>query len=70
MPIFDGSCRLLDCDEGHNHLELIIIIIILVITFLQGIYNYIPETNHVSKVYSVAVVLYLQFVLHVRGLII
>ena len=32
---------------------------------MQGIYNYIPETNHVCKVYSVAIVLYLQFVLHV-----
>ena len=28
------------------------------------IYNYIPETNHVSRC-NVAVVLYLQFVLHV-----
>jgi len=27
--------------------------------------NYIIETNHVSRVYSVAAVLYLQFVLHV-----
>ena len=33
------------------------------ITFVQGIYNNIPETNQVSSVYS-AVVLYLQFVLH------
>jgi len=33
--------------------------------FLQGIYNNIPETNHVSRVYSVAAVLYLQFVQHV-----
>jgi len=32
---------------------------------MQGIYNYIPHTNHVSRVYSVAAVLYLQFVLHV-----
>ena len=32
---------------------------------MQGICNYIPETNHVSIVYSVAAVLYLQFVLHV-----
>ena len=32
---------------------------------MKGIYNYIPEKNHVSKVYSVAAVLYLQFVLHV-----
>jgi hypothetical protein len=29
---------------------------------MQGIYNYIPETNHVSRV---SAVLYLQFVLHV-----
>jgi hypothetical protein len=32
---------------------------------MQDIYNYIPQTNHVSRVYSVAAVLYLQFVLHV-----
>ena len=32
---------------------------------MQCIYNYIPETNHVSIVYSSAAVLYLQFVLHV-----
>ena len=38
---------------------------ILVINFMQGIYNYIPETNHVSRVNSVAAVRYLQFVLHV-----
>jgi len=44
---------------------IIIIIIILVITFMHGIYNYIPETNHVSRVYSVAAVLLLKFVLHV-----
>ena len=37
----------------------------LSITFMQGIYNYTPETNHVSGVYIVAAVLYLQFVLHV-----
>jgi len=36
---------------------IIIIIIILVITFMQDIYNYIPETNHVSSVHSVAAVL-------------
>ena len=32
---------------------------------MQGIYNYVSETNHVSSVYSVAAVLCLQFVLHV-----
>jgi hypothetical protein len=44
---------------------IIIIIIIFVITCMQGIYTYIPETNNVSRVYSVAAVLYLHFVLHV-----
>ena len=32
---------------------------------MHGIYISIPETNHVSRAYSVAAVLYLQFVLHV-----
>jgi len=32
---------------------------------MQGIYNYIPETNNPSRVFSVAIILYLQFVLHV-----
>ena len=32
---------------------------------MQGIYNYIPETQHVSRVYRIVAVLYLQFVLHV-----
>jgi hypothetical protein len=44
---------------------IIIIIIIITITCMQGIYTYIPETNHVSRVYSVAAVLYLHSVLHV-----
>ena len=32
---------------------------------MQGIYKYMPETNHVSMVYGVPAVLYVQFVLHV-----
>ena len=36
---------------------------------MQGIYNYTPETNHVSRVYSVAAVLYLHFMLHVMLLL-
>ena len=44
---------------------IIIITIIILITFLQGIYNYKPETNSTSKAYSVATVLNLQLVLHV-----
>ena len=42
---------------------IIIIIIIIFIIFTQNIYNCISATNHVSTVYSVAGVLYLQFVL-------
>jgi hypothetical protein len=32
---------------------------------MQDIYNYVTETTHVFRGYSVAVILYLQFVLHV-----
>jgi hypothetical protein len=34
---------------------------------MQDIYDHMPETNHVSRVYSVAAVLYLQFVLQVMS---
>ena len=50
-----------DDDGGED----IIIIIIPVITFMQAIYSYVPETNSVSTVYSVAAVLYLQSLPHV-----
>ena len=53
-----------------RHIFIIIIsssAIILVIPFMQGIYNYIPEINCFSRVCSVAAVLYLQFVLHVMS---
>ena len=35
----------------------IIIIIILGISFMQGIYTYIPEKNHVPREHSVATIL-------------
>jgi len=38
-----------------------IIIIVIIISFMQGIYTYIPETNYVSREYSVAVILLLLF---------
>ena len=38
---------------------IIIIIIVIVITFMLGIYKYISETNHVSRVQGVAAALYL-----------
>ena len=40
---------------------IIIIIIILVIISMHGIYNDIPDTNHVSRVHSVAAVVCLHF---------
>jgi hypothetical protein len=33
----------------------------LAVTFMQYIYNYVPETNHIPKVYNVAAALYSQF---------
>ena len=36
---------------------IIIIIIIIIISFMQSIYNYMPETNHVSREYSAAAIL-------------
>ena len=45
--------------------QIIIIIIIILITVMQGIYNYISDTNRVSRVHCVAAVLYLQFLLKV-----
>ena len=41
------------------------VLLLLFITFMQGIYNYIPETNHVSSVHSDAAFLKLQFMAHV-----
>jgi hypothetical protein len=43
----------------------IIIITIIIISFMLGIHTYIPETNHVSGVYSVAATLRLLFMKHI-----
>ena len=39
----------------------VIIIIIIIISFMQGIYTYIPETNHVPREYGVSAILSLLF---------
>jgi hypothetical protein len=44
---------------------IIIIIIIIVISFMQGIYTYIPETNYVPREYSVAAILLLLFMVFI-----
>jgi hypothetical protein len=36
---------------------------------MQGIYHYIHEINHVSRVYIAADILYLQFIVHVDNVI-
>ena len=41
-----------------------LLLLLLVITFMQGVYNCVPETNHVFKVFSVAAILLFQFMLY------
>ena len=53
------------CNIPLQHERIVIIIIVIIVTFRQGIYNYIPETNHVSSVHSDAAFLKLQFMAHV-----
>jgi hypothetical protein len=43
----------------------IIIIIIIIIPFMQGIHTYKPETNHVSREYSVAAILRVLLMVHI-----
>jgi len=45
-----------DDDDDNNNI-IIIIIIIIIMAFMKGIYNYILETNLVSKVCSVTAIL-------------
>ena len=40
---------------------IIIVIIIIIISFMQGIYTYIPDTNYVPREYSVAAIQLLLF---------
>jgi uncharacterized protein YpmB len=44
----------------YNYIIIIIVIIIIIIlgiSFMQGIYTYIPETNHVPREHRVATIL-------------
>jgi len=52
---------LADSSTGSGLLSLCIT---LVINFTQGIYNYVPETHHVSSVYSAAAVLTLSLTIN------
>ena len=54
-------------DDHHYVLPLLLLLFVLFITFVQGIYNYIPQTGHISMVHSVAALLYSQFMVHMIG---
>jgi hypothetical protein len=41
------------------------IMIIITIPFMQGIHTYIPETNHVSRVHSVAAIPRVLLMVHI-----
>jgi len=40
-----------------NKTKLLLLLLLLFITFMQGVYKYMPDTNLVSGVYSVAAIL-------------
>ena len=44
-----------------TQLQLINIVIIIIISFMQGIYTHIPETNYVPREYGVTAILLLLF---------
>ena len=44
-----------------SYIIVIIIIITIIISFLQGIYTYIPETHYVPTEYNVASIILLLF---------
>ena len=44
-----------------SQIVIIIIIIVIIVSFMQGIYTHIPETNYVPREYSVAAILLLLF---------
>ena len=46
---------------------IIIIIIIIIISFMQGIYTYISETNYVPREYGVAAILVLLFMVFISS---
>ena len=48
-------CKVFIFQSLLSFIIIIIIITIIIISFMQGIYTYIPETNYVPSVYSVAV---------------
>jgi hypothetical protein len=57
-------CLAFYCHCYHGSISAVIIVIIIgkeTISFMQGIYTYIPETNHVPEEYNVGAILLLLF---------
>jgi hypothetical protein len=44
--------------------------VIVIVSFMQGIYTYIPETIYIPREYSVAVILLFLFMVHIIIIII
>ena len=59
MAVFCSS--LISCFPGIIIIIIIIVIIIIIISFMQGIYTYIPETNYVPREHGVAAILLFLF---------
>jgi hypothetical protein len=51
--------------QTFKHYIIIISIIIIIIPLMQGTHTYIPETNHISRVYRVAVILHVLLMVHI-----
>jgi len=47
--------------QKENNIVGNIIVIIIIISFMQGMYTYIPETNYVPREYSITAILLLLF---------
>jgi hypothetical protein len=62
---FSNSTGLLIHPALLIHYSAKFIIIIIIIPFMQGIHTYIPETNHVSRVYSAAAILRVLLMVHI-----
>jgi predicted metallopeptidase len=44
---------------------LLLLLLLFVMAFRESVYNYVHETNYVSRIYSVAAILWLQFMVYV-----
>jgi hypothetical protein len=45
----------------QHPLRLLLLLLLFVITLMQGIYNYIPETDHVYRVYAIVLQLFCSY---------